>query len=38
MKILKENYQIPTADVIILNINDIITASDPYVEDIAWDL
>ena len=38
MKILKENYQNPTADVIILNINDIITASDPYVEDIDWDL
>ncbi len=34
----KDIYQVPVADIIVLNVVDVITASDPYVDDIDWDL
>ncbi len=35
---MKEIYLAPFADLITCEISDIITASDPYVDDIDWDL
>jgi len=33
-----EDYEAPSATITILLSNDIITVSDPFVEDIDWDL
>lgn len=35
---MKEIYLAPNADLVICEICDIITVSDPYVDDIDWDL
>ena len=34
----KDIYFEPVAEIVYINTIDIITASDPYVEDIDWDL
>jgi len=37
MNNIKLTYEVPKIEVIVLVIKDIITASDPYVDDIDWD-
>jgi len=35
---MKETYLSPTAQIIICECEDIVTVSDPYIDDIDWEL